>query len=189
MKKQQTAERLRERQREYYQRNRAKKIEAVKQYQRLNAEKFQQYQREYQQTYQAKYRELNPEKIAGYRRTNAERLKLLNRQYRQNNPEKVNSYSREWQRKNPEKSSRYQRKSQLKKKYGIPLEMFDQMFAKQNGVCAICFDAKAEFVDHDHITNRIRELLCHHCNSALGFARDSQQVLLNAVAYLQKHSQ
>ena len=42
------------------------------------------------------------------------------------------------------------------------------MFAVQGGVCAICEEAPASHVDHDHETGRVRGLLCFNCNGALG---------------------
>lgn len=41
--------------------------------------------------------------------------------------------------------------------------------------------------DHDHATQKQRGRLCNHCNSVLGFARDSIVVLRRAIRYLQKH--
>lgn len=41
-------------------------------------------------------------------------------------------------------------------------------------------------MDHDHATNEHRGWLCHHCNSAIGYAKDSRDRLLLLVAYLDK---
>lgn len=72
----------------------------------------------------------------------------------------------------------------LRRRYGITAEHFDRMFAEQGGVCAICREAKAEHVDHDHHTNRVRGLLCFNCNGALGQFRDRRDLMLRAIAYL-----
>jgi len=58
------------------------------------------------------------------------------------------------------------------------------MFAEQDGLCAICREAKAEHVDHDHNTGRVRGLLCFNCNGALGQFRDRDDLMLRAIAYL-----
>lgn len=63
--------------------------------------------------------------------------------------------------------------------FGITVEDYDRMFVEQSGKCAICGSCdpgpKTHFaVDHDHITNKIRGLLCHHCNIALGMMNDSK---------------
>lgn len=47
------------------------------------------------------------------------------------------------------------------------------MYEAQGGTCAICDQPCASgrrlAVDHDHVTNRIRGLLCAKCNSCLGW--------------------
>lgn len=58
------------------------------------------------------------------------------------------------------------------------------MFAEQDGLCAICREAPAQHVDHDHDTKRVRGLLCFNCNGALGQFRDRTDLMLRAVAYL-----
>ena len=72
----------------------------------------------------------------------------------------------------------------LRRRYGITVEHYDQMFAEQKGLCAICREAPAEHVDHDHQTGRVRGLLCFNCNGALGQFRDRRNLMLAAIAYL-----
>lgn len=71
-------------------------------------------------------------------------------------------------------------------KYGLSFEEFSVLLDQQEGRCAICnteFDGEP-MVDHDHITRRVRGLLCKHCNTGLGMFRDSQLRLRSAAAYL-----
>jgi hypothetical protein len=72
----------------------------------------------------------------------------------------------------------------LRRRYGITVDDFDAMFAEQGGLCAICREAKAEHVDHDHANGRVRGLLCFNCNGALGQFRDRPELMLQAIAYL-----
>ena len=58
------------------------------------------------------------------------------------------------------------------------------MSAAQEGLCAICREAPAEHVDHDHRSGRVRGLLCFNCNGALGQFRDRADLMLRAFAYL-----
>lgn len=74
----------------------------------------------------------------------------------------------------------------LRRRYGIGLEHFEQMSAEQNGLCAICREAPADHVDHDHRTERVRGLLCFNCNGALGQFRDRRDLMLRAIAYLDR---
>jgi Recombination endonuclease VII len=72
----------------------------------------------------------------------------------------------------------------LRRRYGITAEHFDAMLAEQGGLCAICREAPARHVDHDHKSNRVRGLLCFNCNGALGQFRDREDLMLRAVLYL-----
>lgn len=84
------------------------------------------------------------------------------------------------------------RENQLKQKYGITLKIYDDMLNNQNAKCAICniqpdYGRGLLHVDHCHDTGKIRQLLCHHCNCALGGFRDNVEILKNAINYLKKH--
>ncbi len=67
---------------------------------------------------------------------------------------------------------------------------YDRMFEAQNGVCAICDEARPEertlHVDHDHETGVIRGLLCFRCNNALGDFREQYQLFQRAADYLDR---
>ena len=70
------------------------------------------------------------------------------------------------------------------KKYGITAFDFDRFLAQQKGVCAICKkneshkNKKNLSVDHDHTTGKVRGLLCHRCNTALGLFNDDIKLLI-----------
>ena len=92
-----------------------------------------------------------------------------------------------WCRKCKNKS-RWQ--AQIKQKYGVSPEKYSEMFAMQNGCCAICgcnqpANGKKYFsVDHVHATGYVRGLLCDPCNQALGGFRDDIGRLQAAIKYL-----
>ena len=74
---------------------------------------------------------------------------------------------------------------------------YEAMLMAQAGKCAICRCAStARFkgrlkqlaVDHDHITGRIRGLLCSGCNSGLGHFKNNPFFLIAAAQYLSIHS-
>ena len=50
--------------------------------------------------------------------------------------------------------------------------------------CVICGDSGPLVVDHDHVTNKVRGMLCNHCNRGLGHFRDSPMLLEFAAQYL-----
>lgn len=65
------------------------------------------------------------------------------------------------------------------------------MLQDQGGVCAICLGPPSAFdcycVDHDHVTGKIRGLLCSKCNSAIGLLQDDPNVVDRAAIYLRGH--
>ncbi len=77
-------------------------------------------------------------------------------------------------------------------RYGLTQEAFDILLAKQGGKCAICQTTEPQTggykqdwsIDHCHTTGRVRGLLCHHCNCALGHVRDDPTVLRRMIDYL-----
>jgi len=73
-------------------------------------------------------------------------------------------------------------------KYGITPEDFKQMFEAQQGKCAICNEEpktkRGLHVDHDHETGKVRGLLCHGCNVALGSFKEDVTLLNKAIEYL-----
>ena len=88
------------------------------------------------------------------------------------------------------------RKGHLEAKYGITQEQYEDLLIDQLGVCAICKkrekskdkrgNTKLLFIDHCHTTGKIRGLLCHNCNTALGHFKDSEESLVSAIEYLRK---
>jgi hypothetical protein len=66
----------------------------------------------------------------------------------------------------------WSRKARLKK-FGLTEEDYQRILAEQGGVCAICSGPpdtrwKTLAVDHDHVTRKVRGLLCMVCNTMLG---------------------
>ena len=78
------------------------------------------------------------------------------------------------------------------KKYGLTREDVDNILVNQGGVCVICgIEIRNErfggmFVDHSHINGMVRGLLCRQCNTLLGHAKESIEILQNAIDYLKK---
>ena len=73
--------------------------------------------------------------------------------------------------------------------YGLTLEAYQDLFARQGGVCAICGAPpgnRALAVDHDHGSGEVRGLLCTRCNVGIGGFRDDPELLAAAIAYLER---
>lgn len=75
---------------------------------------------------------------------------------------------------------------ELKRKYGLSLDQQQAMFERQKGQCCICKEAQPLNVDHDHSTGEVRGLLCHRCNTGVGYFRDNPTFLQRAARYLKK---
>ena len=114
--------------------------------------------------------------------------------------EKIKRRQRERYHTDPEHRERvkargrkYQRAADLKRKFGISVEQYDEMLHRQNGVCAILgcgaatADGKRLHVDHCHTTGRVRGLLCGKCNRALGLLDDDPARITALAEYAAQH--
>lgn len=50
--------------------------------------------------------------------------------------------------------------------------------------CVICGSNEALVVDHDHVSGKVRGMLCGHCNRGLGHFKDDPELLEFARIYL-----
>ena len=69
---------------------------------------------------------------------------------------------------------------------------YDALFVAQSGKCAICGVDAATYgkrfsVDHYHDDGEARALLCLYCNTIIGMADESTDILEAAIGYLKHH--
>lgn len=113
--------------------------------------------------------------------------------------ERILARMREYYSKHPDKLKVIARKKNLRRKYGITLEDYQEMWDAQKGLCAICNSPETWVdprtgriawlsVDHDHRSEKVRELLCKSCNTGLARFLDSPETLRAAAVYLEKHA-
>jgi hypothetical protein len=123
-----------------------------------------------------------------------ERRKLGGKKYYHEHLEQCREKSRIYARTHKEKRLEYQRThkksakaAQRKSLYGITQEEFEKMLISQDNKCAICLEpfVGTPYVDHDHTTSKVRGLLCLHCNTMIGHARENSNTLLNGIRYLE----
>jgi hypothetical protein len=125
----------------------------------------------------------DPEKAREYNRRWREENPGYHRRYYERNKERHSANVRRWHKEN--RSS--VRAAQLKTKYGISIADYDAALIAQSGRCAICVDASPKLVvDHCHMTNDFRGLICWSCNVGLGHFSDDPARLAAAIRYLEK---
>jgi Recombination endonuclease VII len=137
------------------------------------------YLREYMVTYRG-----NPEKLAQIRKLDRERRSTP--EYKQ--------YAREYKRKEratPE-GKRRGREGLLRRKYGLTVTQWEDIFVAQGSCCAICESTepnskKGWHTDHCHNTGKVRGIICPPCNKALGLFKENLKSLKAAINYLKSN--
>lgn len=108
-------------------------------------------------------------------------------------PEGKRAYDRDSRAKNRDRHKNYE----LKKAFGITINDYRRMLSEQNGVCAVCKKPETEVrrgklqtlsVDHCHVTNVVRSLLCGYCNRAIGYLKDDPEIIRSAAQYVEFHA-
>jgi hypothetical protein len=109
------------------------------------------------------------------------------RTYNRKNKTKRRRYFREYYRKDL-KRREYQQKWEHRRRYGLSREDYTKLLTLQNNRCAGCAREFTDtpHIDHDHLTGKIRGLLCKSCNLALGFVGDNKITLKQLIEYLEK---
>jgi hypothetical protein len=92
------------------------------------------------------------------------------------------------------------RERNLMMNYGITMDTLNAMHARGDGMCWSCrkeifidmHKGKKQTgvtacVDHDHVTGKVRGLLCSGCNRGIGFFQDDPAKLQCAIEYLRKY--
>ena len=120
-------------------------------------------------------------------------------------------YQRDWRRR-PENKERAKikrdcpearlrrRNNELKRLYGLTFDDVRRLYDHQGGLCAICGiemlvpnpstrkrARQTPCVDHDHVSGKVRELVCDGCNKGLGSFRENVSALRAAADYLEKY--
>ena len=69
-------------------------------------------------------------------------------------------------------------------KYGITEQEYIVLLNKHDGMCHVCKTRPATDIDHCHITNEVRGILCNGCNTSIGKLGDTIEGLQRAIDYL-----
>lgn len=95
---------------------------------------------------------------------------------------------RRWREENPTKAL-----AARLKRHNLTVEQYHDLILGQDGKCAVCEcpfgdGGRSINIDHCHITNVVRGLLCKNCNTSLGKFKESPDLLRKAAEYLEKHN-
>lgn len=152
------------------------------------------------------------DKKRGFRRRScrpcySEIKKVTTRRYNEGHRDQINAAGRAYHEANRDKrnAARMQRhheippevrkNKRLMASFGITVEQYNEMLARQDGVCAICREPETMIrkgrllplhVDHDHDTGAVRGLLCGRCNTGIGMFADDPDRLVAATTYLKE---
>lgn len=78
-------------------------------------------------------------------------------------------------------------------RYRITRTEYEKKVELQLGGCAICKypckTGRGLAVDHDHKTDKVRDLLCYRCNIVLGLVNEDEELLFAIIEYLKKHEE
>ena len=150
----------------YYLQNRDKKRLYGRKYYLEHSEK----SKEYRKKWYEKNREIGKRDSRNWYAKNKERSKVNHTKWRETHKSERNKYL-------------------YKHKYGISVEERYSIWLNQNKKCKICqrdlIDSEHCHTDHNHVTGKIRGLLCNNCNLLLGQAHDNIEILRKAIKYLQ----
>lgn len=143
--------------------------------------------------YYASNRDQAIKDAAKWKKDNREHVNENTKQDRINNPEK---YAR-WSAAQRAREGLNRTALEVCRRRGLDRNDYFQMIEDQNDRCAICLQEETRMIngkitrlciDHDHKTNKVRQLLCHACNTAIGKFKDDTNLLQSAIDYLKKHA-
>jgi len=87
---------------------------------------------------------------------------------------------------NPEEIKRRQKIKDLRGRYNLSIDRYEEMMLEQNGCCGICNKEKKLVVDHCHNTKKVRMLLCSTCNIKVGILEDDPAEYKMLIEYIER---
>jgi hypothetical protein len=123
-----------------------------------------------------------------YRVEHREEINKKNGRYRTKHRKELNEYNKQYHAEHTEEIKEYR----TQHRYNITQEQYNELFDKQKGKCGICGKHQSElkkalYIDHNHITGKVRGLLCSKCNFGIGNLNDDINMLTQAITYLKNN--
>lgn len=132
-----------------------------------------------------------------YRLKNLETVRRKNREYEATHPEKGKRAAKLHRQRYPEQVAKnnlaYRERSKelrLISRYNLTKAQYEELITTQNGLCSACgtsLSSGIKAVDHDHKTLKVRGIIHRQCNSMIGLAKESADILERAAKYLRSH--
>jgi len=135
--------------------------------------------KEKEKEYYQRYREKHNAHQKEYYQRHKEKMSIINKNYYNNHKKEIIKRHREYF---------------LKSLYGLSITEFNNLLLTQNNRCAICKEPldlqnpHSVVIDHDHLTGKIRGILCNKCNLAIGLLRDNPEYTKRATEYLERNN-
>ena len=132
-----------------------------------------------------KMRGTRKESSRRYYEANREKLLEKHRKYYSENKDIVSKRSRKYYKENRE----LVRAKVASKTYGISVEEVLELRQKPCGICGSDGDEYklSNHIDHCHATGKVRGVLCHSCNIALGLLKEDPKLLDKMKEYIHEH--
>ena len=141
----------------------------------------------------------NRERVLQHYAPKAKERYSISRQWALDNPERVLQLQRDFRKRQDPLIKSFKRFVQTLHRHQLTLNQYLDLATKQDFLCAVCGGSPSLrkwknthqtgfVIDHDHVTNRVRSLLCTTCNVALGMIRDTPEIARKLAAYLEHHS-
>lgn len=98
-------------------------------------------------------------------------------------------------RKDPRPDAQIRERRRTLRTYGLTQADWDNLLRSQGNRCAICraeepgLRGESWHIDHDHVTGKVRGVLCGRCNLGIGQLQDDPAILFAAARYVAKHRQ
>lgn len=147
---------------------------------------------EEKKAYHKAYYEKNRERLRRSNKENYEKNKdrhrRTNAEWTRRNAESVRAYKKAW--KDTPQNRRKDYVHKLRTRYRITPEEYDNMALASCGRCAACGGqddgtrSGGLVVDHCHTSGRVRGLICHNCNMAVGHLKEDPARAMAVFDYL-----
>ena len=81
----------------------------------------------------------------------------------------------------------YKPHEKIRRELSISDEDYQQLIERCQGNCEVCSRRLDKVcIDHCHSTNKVRGVLCHNCNTALGLVGDNVETLSKLIQWLER---